>query len=375
MAFNHPDLSSRRSPFTVDLKSLSAGYKGHAIYFAMIFSALILWGIGVYVLYRTVGGPDLAMSSRLSVFQTKMTRLLIVFFTVFSIVRTIQFISMNHEKSLAGHLIHCVKSDPFWLPRSALFGMIGAASFLYLQVNFMSVKTAIPVMQPFYFDDIARKMDYFIFLGNDPWVIFSKLYELPQIMKLIDVTYTLWSTLIVGFWIYAFTTNRISRQRRFQYIFAMILIWFVAGNVLATVLSSAGPCYYHLFGNDPSYYAPLMAQLGAVHDAVYIDAFSYQDVLLAMYDNPETRLGGISAAPSLHVGSSLILLMFFWKNKITRNLMILFNIVIFVGSIVLAWHYAVDGLIAAPVALGCWLIAGKLTKKIEHKLAAKQQLT
>ena len=342
-------------------------YRAQIAYFLIIFALLILWGVGVFILYRTVGGPTLAVTDRVEVFQSKMLRLLIMFGSVFFLVRTVQFVLGNHGKSLVKQISTSLTSNPFGLIRSLLYLGVGAASFLYIQVNFMSVKTAIPSIQPFYFGDLAASLDRLLFFGKDPWVYFSWLYDIPHAMKLIDVSYTLWSTLIVGFWIYAFTTNRISRQRRYQYIFSMIMMWFFAGNLLAILLSSAGPCYYHIFGTNPQYYAGLMEQLRTVHESVYIDAYSYQDVLLSMYNNPETRFGGISAAPSLHVGTSLLLLAFFWQSRLPRVLLIAFNIIIYVGSIVLAWHYAIDGLIVAPVAFGCWFIAGKLTHLIETK--------
>ncbi|MEP6343528.1 MAG: phosphatase PAP2 family protein [Maricaulaceae bacterium] len=340
---------------------------GDLIYIAIVGLSLLAWGIGVYILYRTIGGPDLAVTDRVSSFQAKMMPLLITFGSVFLLIRGLKFSRENPDESFLNHAIIELKSNPQKLIPILISVLIGAISFIYLQVNFMSVKTAIPTIQPFYFDDMARRLDRLLFLGQDPWVYFSWLYNIPYAVKLIDISYTLWSTLIVGFWIYAFATSRISRQRRFQYILSMMIMWFVAGNLLAILLSSAGPCYYFLFGSDPNYYAGLMSQLSSTHAVVPIDAYTYQDILLSMYNNPETRFGGISAAPSLHVGTSLLLLAFFWKHPVARYLLILFNIIIYIGSIILAWHYAIDGLIVVPVAFLCWVIAGKITRVIEGR--------
>jgi hypothetical protein len=34
-----------------------------------------------------------------------------------------------------------------------------------------------------------------------------------------------------------------------------------------------------------------------------------------------------------------------------------------VGSVVLAWHYAVDGYLGAVLAIVCWRVAGTLTRE------------
>jgi len=226
------------------------------------------------------------------------------------------------------------------------------------------VKTAIPELVPFYLDSAARELDRVLFFGNDAYTYFTWLYDMPLMFKLIDRTYTIWAAVIAGVWVYCFITEKMERERRYQYVIAMIVIWVVAGNFMAIALSSAGPCFYGTFPGDAEAFAPMIAQLASLHTVMHVNAYEYQSILMEMYESPEIRFNGISALPSLHVGTSFMLLLLFWKTRFAREFLILFNIIIYVGSIVLGWHYAIDGLISIPVALGCWWVAGKISRWI-----------
>ncbi len=133
---------------------------------------------------------------------------------------------------------------------------------------------------------------------------------------------------------------------------------------MATMVSAAGPCYYEYFTGDAAAYSGLMSELNRIDEAKHLNSAHYQGMLLDMYENSSRRVGGISALPSLHCGSSLLILITFWKAPIPRFIMIVFTAIIFVGSVLLAWHYAIDGLIAIPVTFASWYAAGWLIKKL-----------
>jgi len=364
--FNTLPLTYKPSRLQLALKDFNPHRKTSGVYLVIIFAALLIWGFGVFCLYRLIGGPETLVSDRISSSSRNIMSRPIMFFILLIAFKFFSLLKQSKDMALLDYTKQHFKRDPFWALRIMGLILFGAVSFVYLQVNFMSLKTAIPSLQPFYFDDMAKNIDKILFLGNDPWKVFAWLYDFPNIVMTIDRIYTLWAVLIAGVWIYAFLPGPIARQRRFQYIFSMILIWFIAGNLMAIILSSAGPCYYHVFGSDPEYYAELMTQLSRLHADVNLGAVAYHDVLLYMYENSESRIGGISAAPSLHVATSLLLLIFFWKNVTIRILLIAFNIIIFIGSIILAWHYAVDGLISIPLVFLCWHLAGKITHRVEN---------
>jgi membrane-associated phospholipid phosphatase len=77
-----------------------------------------------------------------------------------------------------------------------------------------------------------------------------------------------------------------------------------------------------------------------------------------------TYFGGISAMPGLHVGIAVLFaVVALQRSKPLGVLLILYAVSIQVGSVVLAWHYAVDGYLGAVLAIVCWHVAGALTRQ------------
>mgnify|MGYP000639412648 CR=1 FL=1 len=331
---------------------------------ASIFALIAMWQIGILLVYGSVVTPSVDGSERAKVLAIKMLMRVGLFMTLFICVRLVQFALSSGEGHLAPKLMDKLRSDPARVLRGVMMFTLGAISFVWLQSTFMSSKVLIPEIHPFSLDPALAKIDRILFFGHDPYTAFQWLFDVPNILKRIDQAYTYWAGLVAGFWIYCFLSERMERTRRFQYLFASVLLWFIAGTFAATLLSSAGPCYYGEFTGDTAAFAPLMQQLHSFHDVHYLDAVNTQGILLEMYHTPHLRFGGISAAPSLHVGTSLMLLILFRKTPIARELLILFNIAIYIGSIILGWHYAVDGLIVVPIVLFCWWAGGKLGARV-----------
>ena len=91
-------------------------------------------------------------------------------------------------------------------------------------------------------------------------------------------------------------------------------------------------------------------------------AVELQAMLLDGYQN-SGGLGGISAMPSMHLATSW--LMAFQAFRYTRALgwtMVAFAIMIQVSSVLLGWHYAIDGYFGFLVALVCWICGAGLAR-------------
>lgn len=75
-------------------------------------------------------------------------------------------------------------------------------------------------------------------------------------------------------------------------------------------------------------------------------ALNIQNYLMGQYKSGGGMVGdGISAFPSLHVGMATLIAIFFYDmNRIIGIAAFGFCAIIFVGSIVLGWHYAIDGI-------------------------------
>jgi hypothetical protein len=148
-----------------------------------------------------------------------------------------------------------------------------------------------------------------------------------------------------------------------------MLIWSVGGSLSAILLSSAGPAYFERIGLSPDPYAALMTSLRAVHEVMPVWALDTQDMLWR-YKQEGSAFGGISAMPSMHNATTLLFVLVTWKSKPwLRNAMIIHGVLIFLGSIHLGWHYAVDSYLAWALVIPLWFAADALAKWWEAKPA------
>ena len=243
------------------------------------------------------------------------------------------------------------------LPGAALTTAVGMLTFSVFMFSYSALKVRIPAWSDFVWDPTFVAWDRALFAGRDPWTFFVWVYRFPALVKVMDWTYDAWAVLLCGAWLLAFARLQWVGRSALRLPVAIMLLWFVGGNVLATVFASAGPCYYALVtetGGDP-----FAAQLTALA-AFDINAVSYQTLLWQIHEAPGYGLGGISALPSMHCGTSALFVLAVWRRPILGWVALAFAVFIWIGSFVLAWHYAVDGIAALPVVALAWWVAGKL---------------
>lgn len=261
------------------------------------------------------------------------------------------------------------KAQDWWRgPKYELAGVPGAfilAMILFglFLLSYSTIKTRIPSLHPFALDALFNRLDRIIFLGRDPWQVFAFLYQHPLLIRIMDFIYDFWAAILVSTWFFALRFGGANRSRRYQFVLALLLTWFIGGNVLAILLSSGGPVYFEALTGLPSTYPEQMAALSTINAQTPLRAFEYQQLLWHIYESPGIGLGGISAMPSMHCGSAFLLYLMFGRGPLTRLLLGGFFLLIFISSFVLAWHYAVDGLFVLPVTYGAWKLAGWLVDK------------
>lgn len=253
------------------------------------------------------------------------------------------------------------KKETLGIPAFFIMAMAVFAIYLF---SYSTIKTRIPDMMPYRWDNAFQKMDHVIFFGKDPWQYFAFLYEHPKIIRVMDFIYDFWAVLLVSTWFFSLRFGGKDKTLRFQFVIALLLTWLIGGNILAIFLSSGGPVYYEALTGLPSTYSDQMAILSTINAQTPLRAFEYQELLWQIYESPSVGLGGISAMPSMHCASSFLLFLMFGRTVITRLLLGGFFLLIFVSSFVLAWHYAVDGLFVLPVTYGCWKLAGWIVKRL-----------
>jgi hypothetical protein len=63
----------------------------------------------------------------------------------------------------------------------------------------------------------------------------------------------------------------------------------------------------------------------------------------------------------MHVAVSVLMTLYAYRHaRWAGRIFLAFTTVIMIGSVALAWHYAVDGYVGAAVALACWQIARRM---------------
>jgi hypothetical protein len=80
--------------------------------------------------------------------------------------------------------------------------------------------------------------------------------------------------------------------------------------------------------------------------------------------------GGISAMPSVHNGlAALFALAAFQINRVVGWIVAAYAAMIWIGSIHLGWHYALDGVIAFVLTYVMWIAAGRIAAAFDRPAA------
>jgi hypothetical protein len=234
------------------------------------------------------------------------------------------------------------------------------------------LKVLLPFYAPFAWDDGFAALDRILFFGNQPWTLTHALFGSVPATVFIDRMYTLWilfiSISIVSFALFA------PRYDRARFFLCFTASWLLLGTLGAYLGSSAGPCYTALIGaaSAPEY-AGLMQALRAVAapDGVHLDALRWQGVLWNVHSSGDFAFGmGISAMPSLH--NAVAVLYALSLSRVGRHIGALawvYAAIIFIGSIHLGWHYAVDGIVSTVAMIGLWKLAGWYLKRSGYEAA------
>lgn len=240
-------------------------------------------------------------------------------------------------------------------------GLVASLLMVVVLVSFAQIKKLIPVIQPFAWDETFARLDAALHFGWQPWELAHAAFGHPLILTAVTGAYNFWMFLMY-FVLLATCFSTSHPALRMRYLVAFILCWAVGGNLLALVFSSAGPVYYERLGLG-DLYAPLTALLQDHAARQPISALETQELLWAYYAAADS-LNGISAFPSMHVASTVLMALYgFRLNRRLGQALTAFAAVILLGSVLLGWHYAVDGYAGALIAVLAWAAAGALVRR------------
>lgn len=222
---------------------------------------------------------------------------------------------------------------------------------------FSAVKSAIPLLNDYTWDRTFIALDRAIH-GTDVWITLQPWLGHPLITAGLGLSYHAWFQLIYCGTIY-FAVYEKNRYLAARYFIAYFATWTIGGMVLAVGLASVGPCFVKpLLGMDT--FAEQMAYLAMADKAYPVMVLDVQQQLLAWHSSGQHGLGrGITAMPSMHV--ALAFLFFLAMCHVSRWAGLafgLFFVAIFLGSIHLGYHYAVDGYVSILLVAVLWQISG-----------------
>lgn len=236
------------------------------------------------------------------------------------------------------------------------------AIFICFAAGFAVMKGAVAVIVPFHWDAALAELDRIMHFGRYPHEWLMPLFGSALALKAINIVYNLWFFVLVASIIVAAAGGR-NQPLRHQYLMSFMLVWMIGGFFMAAGYSSAGPCYYERIGLG-TLYAPLMDHLHAASAEHLLWALDTQDKLWAGFVGDRPGTAGISAFPSMHVATATLFVLA--ARRISRALY-WFTVVnwlaIMIGSVVLAWHYAVDGYAGALIAVALWRVAGTYAQR------------
>ncbi len=239
-----------------------------------------------------------------------------------------------------------------------LGGAIATLLMAIVLMVFAQTKSLIPIIQPFSWDTYFAELDRLLHFGADPYSFLHGLFGWHYSLTFFTGMYNVW-LLLVYFALFGSCFMRSNSAPRMQFLVSFLLVWAVGGNLLAILFSSAGPPYFAALGLGDDF-APLMNLLHAHASTGALTVVDTQSLLWDFYDSPNS-INAISAFPSMHVASSTLIAIFaFQISRWMGYALTAFATCMMIGSVLLGWHYAVDGYAGAVIALIGWKVAGWL---------------
>jgi hypothetical protein len=339
-------------------KQLSVSFRLHIILFAVV--AIYLAG---YEFFKYITGTSHTIALIEGFWDVLVMEMIVP--VMFPAVLTVRFIRMAffiRPKKPTVYLINDVLGILFSPQRiaNALPVLIAVTCLLDI---FSFIKTNITQVNPFSWDTTFMKLDRMIHFGYDPWRLLHPVLAHWQVSLALNIFYNLWFFIMyaVLLWI-AFEKQQ--SVMHMQYLLAFFLCWIVGGSLLACIFSSAGPVYYGHVVPGPNPFIPLLKYLQTTNEHVTLWAVSMQSMLWQDYETGAKSFAlGISAMPSMHNATTMLLAFFCWHSgPIMATVGGLYTLAIFLGSIHLGWHYAVDAYMAFILAALCWWMSGHIIR-------------
>jgi hypothetical protein len=249
-----------------------------------------------------------------------------------------------------------------WLGERLLRFLVLAPTVTAFFGTFALWKSSIPLFYPGFVWDARLERAELWLHGGYPDRLLAPLVGSPLAIHVLDRVYHSWFYVLFAVVIWQAWGSDHRKLRQFWTSFA--LLWTALGIVAATVFASAGPIYTGVDRGSHSYDG-LIARLQAAEALgplyVHLSAWSLWNAAR----QAGVSLGdGISAFPSLHVAFvTLAALAASSANRILGLVFWCYVLLIGIGSIMLGWHYAIDGEAAVLTTVLLWVSVGRWSNR------------
>jgi membrane-associated phospholipid phosphatase len=265
-------------------------------------------------------------------------------------------------RSLAG-MIQLLRAHG-WLGARPLRFVILAFTLTVFFGSFANWKSAIPLFYPGFPLDVPLESLEIWVHGDHADRLLHGLFGSPGAILLLDRIYHTWFYMLFALVIWQAWDGDHRRLRQFWMAFA--LTWIVLGIFVATAVASAGPIYAGLDRGSGSY-DDLLARLNAAEALaplfVRVSAWSLWEAAR----QPGISIGdGISAFPSLHVAVASLATFAMWRvHPMVGLIGAGYALLILVASIMLGWHYALDGEAGILGAALIWMATNRWARRLD----------
>ena len=219
---------------------------------------------------------------------------------------------------------------------------------------YTTAKIAIPFLVGYGWDGFWADADRLIF-GQDAWRLSIPLVEWAPV-PLWEWIYSGGWGLLLFIWLAAVPFYASRRRVGLMYT-ATFAAWIFGGWLVAYATSAAGPVFAHLV--DPALSERFLEMREHLADSLSREGpIRRTQIALAtvLEKNVAIPAAGISAMPSMHIAMTTIYVL-----AARRTWWIVpacaFWLIIFIGSAYFGYHYWLDGIVAAVIALLCWKAA------------------
>lgn len=249
------------------------------------------------------------------------------------------------------------------LRQRVLLLLLPGGVFPLFLIGFTTAKTGIPFIVGYGWEGFWADVDAAIF-GTDVWRL-ARAMAPEWSLRFWELSYTMgWG--VVTYFAVAFISLYAEPRKVMTFFTATFATWLIGGWLAAYSFSAAGPIFAHL--GDPllqARFAPLHDYLAANLSASGPIRFTQQYLEAALVDHQAVKGGGISAMPSMHLGMAALLVIAAC-DSVWRWPAVGFWLVIFIGSGLFGYHYWIDGIVGALIAVAAWWAAARYYRPIEQ---------